>query len=328
MLHIKYLHLGLCYKIPAVFCCCLFFLTVKSQLTISGTVYDSTKTILVKDVLVRSTSGTSAITDSNGRYSIVAFDNDSLVFTYQGKPTLKFAVSQVPNIGSFEIALHVRVTEKYKTLKEVKVFGKNYQRDSAENRERYAKIFNYQKPGIRLSTNDYSGAAGIDLNELINIFRFKRNKQLKKMRQRLEDEEKEKFIDYRFNKMAVRRVTRLDGADLENFMKAYRPSYEFTTNSDVVNFYQYILNASYEFKINKEKEIYIDTRFNRGIVKTAGNLNETELDVFMKRYRPSYEFASSSSPQEFYQYIINAVNEFKKTGLQKPNNITDSTDNH
>jgi len=284
---------------------------------ITGTVYDSTKTIPVKDVTIQSSNGTVAVTDSNGRYNIVAGEMDSLVFIYQNKPTLKFAVAQVPNSGIFDIALHIRVHEKYKRLKEVKVYTRSYRQDSAENRERYAKVFNYQKPGIKLNTNSYSGAAGVDLGELINIFRFKRNKQLRKMRQRLEEEEKEKFVDYRFNKAAVRRVTRLEGKELDAFMKQYRPGFEFTLNSEVVDFYQYILDASYEFRINREKELFIDTRFNKELVQLATGLADNNLELFMKKYRPGYEFTQSSSASEFHEYIMAAYSQFKTALLQQ-----------
>ncbi len=284
----------------------------KSQLTITGTIYDSTKTLPVKDVLVKSSGGTTAVTDSNGRYTIVATDKDSLLFIYQNKPTLHFAVNKIPDIAGFDIALHVRVVEKFKTLKEVKVYAKNYRQDSIENREYYAKIFNYKKPGISISSNAYSGAVGADLNEIVNIFRFKRNRQLKRMQLRLEEEEKENYINYRFNKTTVRRITKLTSDDLDIFMKAYRPDFEFTSTSTVPEFYQYILNASYDYKLNKEKDNYVSIRFNRELVKEITSFSENDLDLFMKKYRPDYEFTRNSSPQAFYEYILNAAEEFKK----------------
>lgn len=305
------------YNILFTVLCSLLCVVTQGQVLITGTVYDSTKTVPVKDVTITSSGGAVALTDSNGRYTILAGEKDSLIFIYQNKPTLKFAVAQVPNTGIFDIALHIKVDEKYKRLKEVKVFAKSYRQDSAANREQYAKIFNYQKPGIKLSSNSYSGAAGVDLDELINIFRFKRNKQLKKMRQRLEEEEKEKFVDYRFNKTAVRRVTNLEGKDLDDFMKQYRPGFEFTLNSEVVDFYQYILNASYEFKANREKELFIDTRFNKDLVQMATGLAGIELDLFMKQYRPGYEFTKNTGTAAFHEYIMAAFNEFKKGRLQQ-----------
>lgn len=218
------------------------------QFTISGNVYDSTKTVPVMDVLVKSSSGTQAITDSTGHYEIVTTDKDSLTFIYLHKPTAKFAVKQIKNIGSFDISLHVRVTEKFKTLKEVKVYTKNFRQDSMENRQSYRKIFGYEKPGVATSINPGSGSVGMDLDEFINIFRFKRNRQLRKMQGRLLEQEEENYIKYRFNKIAVKRITRLEGADLDNFMALYKPGFEFTQMSTTVEFYQYILNASYQFK--------------------------------------------------------------------------------
>lgn len=218
------------------------------QLTISGTVFDSTGAIPVRDVLVKSSSGTQIITDSLGRYAIVTTDKDSLTFIYNDKPTAKFAVKQIKNIGSFDLALHIRVPEKFRTLKEVKVYTKNFRQDSIENRQNYNKIFGYEKPGVSTSVNPGSGSVGMDLDEFINIFRFKRNKQLRKMQDRLLEQEQENYIKYRFNKTAVKRITRLEGADLDNFMILYKPEFEFTEMATTVQFYQYILNASYQYK--------------------------------------------------------------------------------
>lgn len=237
------------YKIFFLTCfACCFFFTAKSQLTVSGTVFDSTKQIPVKDVLIKSSNGTTSLTDSLGRYAIVTTDRDSLTFIYNNKPTAKFAVKQIPNIANFEISLHVRLPEKFRTLREVKVYSRNYRQDSINNREQYSKLFNYQKPGLSTSTDAYSGAAGVDLDELINVFRFKRNRQLKRMQERLLEQEQENYINYRFNRNSVKRITGLDGKDLDIFMKAYRPDFEFTQTSSLVDFYQYILNASYDYK--------------------------------------------------------------------------------
>jgi hypothetical protein len=138
------------YKIFLLTCItCFFCLKAKSQLTVSGTVYDSTKLIPVRDVVIKSSNGTSSITDSLGHYAIVTTDKDSLTFIYQNKPTAKFAVKQIPNIGNFEISLHIRLSEKFRTLKEVRVYSKNFKQDSIENREQYAKLFDYQRPGVK-----------------------------------------------------------------------------------------------------------------------------------------------------------------------------------
>ncbi len=223
------------------------------QQLVNGTVYDSTKTIPVKDVIIKSSSGTMVMTDSTGQYSIAVQKTDSLTFIYNYKPTMKFAVKDIKDPANFDIALHIRVAEKFKTLQEVRIYTRSYQQDSIRNREEYAKIFNYKKPGLALGSDSYSGAVGLDIDELINIFRFKRNRQLRKLQERLIEDEKEKYVNYRFNKALVHRITGLEGNDLDVFLKEYRPDFEFTQASSLVDFYQYILNASYQYKGQVQK---------------------------------------------------------------------------
>ncbi len=219
-----------------------------AQFTVSGRVYDSSKIVPVKDVLVRASNGHEVITDSTGHYAIVATDNDSLTFIYRNKPTAKFLIKQIPDISNFDISLHIRLSEKFQTMKEVKVYSKNFRQDSIENRKNYNKIFGFEKPGVSTSINPGSGSVGMDLDEFINIFRFKRNKQLRRMQDRLLEQEQENYIKYRFNKTTVKRITRLEGAELDHFMVLYKPDFEFTQMSTTVDFYQYILNASYQYK--------------------------------------------------------------------------------
>lgn len=221
-------------------------LSVKSQVLVRGGVYDSTRMVPVPAVKVRTTSGAIAYTDSVGQYSILMNPKDSVNFTFREKSTAWFTLKDIRNYNSFDVALQVRVPEKYKSLKEVIVVGKTYQQDSVENREKYAHIFGYSKPGLKV--NDYSafqgGAPGLDPNELINLFRFKRNKSLKQFQSRLLEEEARKFVDYRFNRTTVKNLTKLEGDDLTRFMYFYRPSYDFTALSTEYQFLEYILEAS------------------------------------------------------------------------------------
>jgi len=209
-------------------------------------------------VFVKSNSGKITKTDSLGHYSISVADNDSIAFIYRNKSTEKFAVNEIKRIGNFDISLHIRLPNKYKTLKEVIVYGKSYREDSIENREEYSKDFGYEKPGIKTASSDYSGAAGMDLDEFIDIFRFRHNRLEHSFQKRLIEEEQDKYVSYRFNKALVKRITKLDGQQLDTFMVKYRPAYYFVATSSLAEFYQYILNASYAFKrellLQKRKE--------------------------------------------------------------------------
>ena len=219
-----------------------------AQLTVSGTVFDSSKRNYVENVRVESSSGKFAQTDSMGRYKINVTEKDSLTFIYQNKPTQKFLVKDISNLTQFDISLGITVKGGYSTLKEVVVFARSYREDSMENRQVYGDVYNYAKPTIRTSVSP-SGAVGADVNEIINMFRFKRNRQLKAFQARLELQEQDKFVSYRFNKNFVRRITQLQGAELDTFMVKYLPTYEFASTADEVTFNKYILNSSYTFKI-------------------------------------------------------------------------------
>ncbi|MGB3005189.1 MAG: hypothetical protein WBC06_01685, partial [Chitinophagaceae bacterium] len=142
------------------------------------------------------------------------------------------------------VSLHVNVP----TLKEVKIKPKNYRFDSLQNRNDYAKIFNYQKPKLKTVTPQYGAGVGFDLDEIINMFRFKRNRSIESFQKRLLIEEEDKYINYRFNKALVRRLTQLDGASLDSFMLAFRPSYIFTKFAGDYEFQYYIKEALYRFK--------------------------------------------------------------------------------
>ncbi|MEO6669817.1 MAG: hypothetical protein ABIN36_10100 [Ferruginibacter sp.] len=229
----------------------LFFLfevsTLQAQLTVSGTVYDSSKINYVENARVVSTGGWFTVTDSMGRYSINSTEKDSLTFYYNGKPTQKFPVGTIPDPSHFDISLRIKIKGKYSMLKEVTVFSKSYRQDSLEHRQEYADIYDYTKPGIKTSISP-TGGAGADVNELINVFRFKRNKRLRAFQRRLETEEQEKYVDFRFNKLTVRRITGLHGALLDTFLVWYRPDYEFARNSDEIMFNEYVLSAFYQYK--------------------------------------------------------------------------------
>ena len=219
-----------------------------AQVIIRGKVFDITKTQPLSGVSVLSTSGTGTATDSTGSYTILVNETDSIWFSYLNKPTPKFAVSAINAFIGFDIALHVPVTE----LKEVKIVPRNYKRDSIQNRLDYAKAFDFHKPGISLS-NPNSGAfgVGLDLDAFINMFNFRRNKRMAHFRDRLEQEEKDKFIDHRFTKALVKKITQLTGEEQEDFMKKYRPSLEFTSTSTDYEFAEYIKLAWQEYERRK-----------------------------------------------------------------------------
>ncbi len=224
----------------------VFLLTkgvVAQTYTIRGVVFDSSRYNPMQYVNVFSTSGNNTATDANGFYKINVYENDSIWFSYLGKATMKYPVLTIGNPAAFDISLQVNVP----TLKEVKIRPRNYRQDSVQNRQDYAKIFDYKKPGLSTVTPQYGVGAGFDLDEIINVFRFKRNRSIASFQQRLLEQEKEKFVANRFSKALVRRLTELDGAALDSFMQVYRPSYFFTKFAGDYDFFLYIKSSAERF---------------------------------------------------------------------------------
>lgn len=219
----------------------------QGQITVRGTVYDKSKVTGVPDVMVVTTRGMYTLTDSLGKYAIPVFDSDSITFILGGKPTVKFATTQIPDMNNFNLSLGIEVPSKYKVLDEVKIYARNYKQDSIENREMYANIFRFEKPGIK-PTMSPDGAVGADLNEIINVFRFKRNARLKAFRARLIEQEEESFINHRFSRNFVSRITGFKHNKLDTFMVWYRPDFAFTQEADEVMFNSYIIQSMYKFE--------------------------------------------------------------------------------
>ena len=109
-----------------------------------------------------------------------------------------------------------------------------------ENRADYAKVFNYQQPGAFNHINASGGVVGIDPNDIINMFNFKKNRRMLAFQNRLVQEEEDKYINYRFNRKIIKKLTLLDGPALDSFMVRYRPSYYFVQASNDLELYQYI----------------------------------------------------------------------------------------
>jgi hypothetical protein len=70
---------------------------------------------------------------------------------------------------------------------------------------------------------------------------------------RLVEEEHDKFIDHRFNRSIVKKITHMDGEELDSFMVRFRPSFEFTEGTTDYEFYDYIRLASKQFKSGRKK---------------------------------------------------------------------------
>lgn len=239
----------------------LFCSNIFAQNRISGNVFDQTHYIPIPDVMVLTSSGYRTLTDSVGNYNIpVRGKKDSIWFSYRGKNTLKYPIDTVKYIYQFNIGLSVKspLKDDKHWLSPVTVFNKSYRQDSLENRVAYDKIFHPDKGGFKLGTApEGTFGVGVDLDALINSFRFGYNKRQELYKQNIEEEERYKYVNYRFNKRLVYKLTKLDSTDIEAFMKEYRPEYHALTMMSDFQLGQYIEKCKNAY-IARKKRVFND----------------------------------------------------------------------
>ena len=235
------------------YCYLLLFIlvagNVAAQYKVKGTVFDSSRLYRIEAVTVMSSGGKMTMTDSLGHYQIIVGEKDSIWFSYLGKPTPKYPVLKIVDVNQFDISLRL----KSDVMKEVIVRNRSYRMDSIQNRKDYAKAFNFRRPNVGSMTSIGPSGAGIDLDELIRVFQFRKNRSMEKFRERLEEQERQKFIDHRFSKLLVKRLTNLDGTDLDVFMLKYRPTYAFTLTASEYDFQLYIKKC---FELSKSSKSF------------------------------------------------------------------------
>jgi len=230
-----------------------FAANVQAQYTtVSGNVYDISARRPLEAVAVQSTSGRGTITDSTGYYNLTVLKTDSIWFSLIGKSTMKYPVDTISNLERFNVMIHVRAFD----LPEVKVRNNYYRYDSMMNRQDYAKVFNFKKPslGVVSSPNYNPGASvGFDLEGIINMFRVKRNRSILTLQKRLIEEEEEKYVNSRFTKIFVKKITGLQSPELDTFMRRYRPAYGLV---------KLLNDLELGYYIGKQYEDYRSTKYN------------------------------------------------------------------
>ena len=190
---------------------------------VTGTIYDASARFTLQGVSVVGASGRGTTTDTLGHYSISLPVSDSVYFSYLGRATARIPVKSIPAGTPFDMSLDIAVD----SLPTVFVRSHNYLLDSLENRREYKKVFDYDKgyvDGLKSGRGGRSMGVGIDFDMLLD---GRKHRQMLALQKRLEYEEDEKYIDHRWTKALVHRITGLESPALDTFMRAYRPTKEF-----------------------------------------------------------------------------------------------------
>jgi len=193
---------------------------------ITGIVIDKTTKQPINGALVNLGSS-KTYTNTSGVFEIINTAlNDSLKVVHFAYKTYTISISKAIT------TLHIELEPTVISLNIVTVNGdRNFKKDSIENRIAYAKQFNYKGPTIMDAfTGNPNKQPGelISINPLLLIAAFtKKSTPEYKFNKILIRDEHEQYVDEKFNKGIVSRITGLSGDTLSVFLTQYRPTYQF-----------------------------------------------------------------------------------------------------
>jgi hypothetical protein len=211
----------------------------QAQQFLTGKIYKANSTEHLVSVSIHNiTQQRYDLSEEDGSYRIQAAPGDHISFSSVGYKADTVTVTASLLTAAYPVYLDVRA----QTLQAVRVGQfSNYQLDSIDRRKEYAWVYEHDNsPRV---AKDRQGADGVGVT--LNIFRNTSSaaKQRIRLEKRLEKEEEEYYVDSRYNKDYVAKITKLKGDSLMEFMRRYRPSYEYCRRAANVDILVYISDS-------------------------------------------------------------------------------------
>ncbi|QES90740.1 hypothetical protein [Rhizosphaericola mali] len=206
------------------------------QKILKGKISAGMTTESTEGIMLETTSGDMTFSDASGNFSVSYKPNDTLKFYIAGKYRSQYPIDSLAKIPNLMMSLQsVRNTplntgkityfptnDDTTTLNNVTVRTRNYHADSLNNRKEYGDAYNYTKPKVK------SAFDVLNVGKMEEVLNFKKKKQHQMLKDNLQREEQEGYIDNRFTRTFVRKYLGQSISDekLEDFMRKYRPKYE------------------------------------------------------------------------------------------------------
>jgi hypothetical protein len=177
------------------------------------------------------------LSDEGGNYRIPAREGDLLTFTSVGYIPDTLVVGAAMLAGDNPVFLETKVV----ALPSFEIGSRNnYQMDSLERRQLYSWI--YGRGEVQRIEKERKGD-GVGVN--MDLFRHgsSEDKDRDKLLKRLIKEEQQHYIDSRYSREYVSRLTHLQGDSLQKFMETYRPSYDYIRKAATVDILVFISDS-------------------------------------------------------------------------------------
>lgn len=221
--------------ILSVFIC----ISSKAQITIKGVITEPDSVTPMPFVYVINTvSGQGQMSDANGRFSIIANEKDSIIFSFVGYVRLKIPAHKL--YQGFKECKVVMTETAYK-LNQVVVSDfklKPYEKD-------------YMKRVISGSKTTVINSMESPISALYMQF-SKKGKEQRKLAKIFEDIFIQEEVAKKFNAETLRKLTGDENIDFEKFRKyCYYLSDDFIINHDGYDLYYRVMDCYYRWKSEK-----------------------------------------------------------------------------
>jgi hypothetical protein len=177
----------------------------------------------------------SNMSDMGGNYKIPARSGDTILFSSAGYLPDTLLVSSYMFTESWLVDLQPRVTVlPTANVEEIS----NYQIDSLKRRDEYRSLLDKRQPIRLLDEKTPDDAPGLFFSPI--DYYSKAEKDKRRLKRRLKQQEEDYYIDYKFPPGRVALLTRLTGDSLQLFLRLYRPSYAFCRKASSEDILLYI----------------------------------------------------------------------------------------
>ncbi len=221
------------------FMVCLLTQSVFGQTIIKGEVKDLATDDFLDNVNVKNIYTQKGMTiQKDGQFKIEVRKGELIEFSKVGYQSIRVRI-----LSEKEPLFYKMVMNKAPVmLREVDIRGKplDFKKDSIRYREVYDVVLRKERKHE------------VDMRSMPLAILSKKNRQEWAFQEMYEQWEQEKYIDFTFNERLVARITYLKDEELYQFMKRYRPDYEFLRTASDYEYLDYIKRCYYHYKKGKQ----------------------------------------------------------------------------
>ena len=178
------------------------------------------------------------ISNNLGLFELPAFNPADTLHVF----SMGFMIAALPLAGIKDY-LRVTLYAKSLPLKQVDIMGsRSYRQDSMRTRRDFERQFNYKHPTIADAfylPHRPGELLSISPTGLISALTY-RHSNAYKLQQHLLADERETFIDSKFNARVVTAAVPAHGDTLTNFLRYYRPALDFARKATVYDMLLYV----------------------------------------------------------------------------------------